>query len=441
MSPFRNRLKTPEEIELDRKQAEYVRCSKQLAEHESVFNALKTEIRVFERVYEEVLGHRIAILEELEWQLDGLLGKEADQDEPSPDIPSKDAFSYFHHRTDLLDDAEQGDDSPKKSFKTLYRDVAKTIHPDLASDDDDRIRRQELMAVANQAYAHGDRKTLEDILFDWEPVQKFESDLDIALALVKVIRDIARVQQEIHAIRRQTEELKSTDIYQFKQRVDESLSDGIDLLAEMAATVERDISRAQNRLSLLRGDDLPFTGVKGTPLETRIIRFPTSHSCGVLFERTKDSVDFRDWKRIGAARGAQEVFLDKAIRLDVKCGSDYDCSSLSTLQPNDIQALFLYDVTDSVLQYVTGLHGLEELYLSNTEISDRGLLQLTSLGALKRVYIYHTPISDVGLMYLARTHSLQSITCSGTNVTDEGLQRFRETTPKCKAVSFKWRYD
>lgn len=441
MTPFRNRLKTPEEIELEKKQVELAHYSRQLSERETAFNSLKTEIRVFERVYEEMLGHRIATLEELEWQLDGLLGKETAQEEQTPDKPMKDAFTYFHHRTDLLDESEPANDSALKTFKTLYRDVAKTIHPDLASDDSDRTRRQELMAVANQAYAHGDRKTLEDILLDWEPVQTFESGLDIALALVKVIRDIARVQQDIHAIKCQIEELKSTDIYHFKQRVDESLADGIDLLAEMAATVERDISRAQNRLSLLRGDDLQHTGVAGTPLETRIIRFPSSHSCGVLFERTKGSVDFRDWKRIGAARGAQEVFLDKAIRLDVKCGKDNDCSYLSTLESHDIQALFLYDVDDSIIPHIVGMHGLEELYLSNTELTDRGLLQLAPLKALKRVYIYHTPVTDVGLMYLAHALSLQSITCSGTNVTDNGLQRFRDFNPGCKAVSFKWRYD
>jgi len=68
----------------------------------------------------------------------------------------------------------------------LYRDVAKTIHPDLSPDEGERKRRQELMAIANKAYAEGDRKTLEDILYEWEPPRSYDSELDIALALVKV---------------------------------------------------------------------------------------------------------------------------------------------------------------------------------------------------------------------------------------------------------------
>lgn len=440
MTPFRTRLKTPEEVELEKKQAELVRLSQQLSGRETEFRALKTSIKVFERVYEEVLGHRISILEELEWQLSGLLGQQSTHEDPLNGKPEVDAFTYFHHRTDLLDETDSPPDTLHKSFKTLYRDVAKTIHPDLAPDEGERKRRQELMAIANHAYACGDRKTLEDILFDWEPAPSLETELDVALALIKVIRDIARVQQDIYAIACQTDELRSTDIYQFKQRVDESLADGVDLLAEMAATVERDIARAQNRLSLLRGDDINTCGAVA-PLETRIIRFPATLTSCTLFERTKDSVDYRDWKRIGAARGAHEVFLDKAIRLDVKGGAGQNISFLTELLHDDIQALFLYDVNDTVLPFISGLTGLEELYLSNTEISDRGLLQLSVLTSLQRLYLYHTPISDVGLMYLTRIHRLKGLTCSGTNVSDEGLQRFREMIPECKVVSFKWRYD
>lgn len=441
MPPFQHtHLKTPEEVELEKKNAELARFSTQLTEREARFNALKYEIRMFEQRYEELLGQHITTLEELEWQINGMLGVGGQPDEPVTARPASDAFTYFHHRTDLLDEGDLPQGSPVKSFKTLYRDVAKTIHPDLSPDEGERKRRQELMAIANKAYAEGDRKTLEDILYEWEPPRSCDPELDIALALVKVIREIARVQQDIYAMGCKIDELKTTDIYLFKLRVDEAQAEGIDLLAEMAIKVERDITRAQNRLSLLRGETVePVNGVT-SPLETRIIRFPDS-PCGVVFERTRGSVDFRDWKQLGTAHGTLELFLDKAIRLDVRGGGDGQCSFLATLQPDDIQALFLYEVGDAVLPSLSGLHGLEELYLSNTTISDRGLLQLGSLKSLQRLYLYHTPVSDMGLMYLSRVTKLKGLTCSGTEVTDEGLERFRGLAPGCKAVSFKWRYD
>lgn len=444
MSPFRTRLKTPEEIELDKKRVELQALKERCTALESAYSSLKTEIRIFEQAYEGALGGRIAILEDLEWQLNGLL----DSSEPVESVTStasSDAFAYFHHRTDLLDDENENDPDPKSppsNLKSLYRAVAKAIHPDLAPDEEQRLQRQELMAIANHAYEVGDRKVLEDIFYEWEekgsePV----SELDVALELVRVIREIARMQQNIHALGRQIEELQATDIYNFKIRVDESLADGLDLLAEMAAALDLDIVKAKNRLAVLRGD-IEFPDEPGrAPLETRIIRFPASVSCGTLFERSKSSVDFRDWHRIGPARGAKEVFLDKSVRLDVKCAPGSDPGFLDALQPEDLQALFLYDAEDSSLGYVTHLSGLEELYLSNSVVSDSGLRQLGTLRGLKRLYIYHTAISDFGLMNLMTLSGLKTLTCSGTSVSEDGLNRFRQLMPGCKVVNFKWRYD
>lgn len=443
MSPFRNSLKTPEEIELEKKRDELCRLKECCAARESEFSALKLEIRLFEQVYAETLGARIDLLEDLEWQLNGLLDN-GDAAESVASPASSDAFAYFHHRTDLLDDDSDVDPDPKsapRNLKSLYRAVAKSIHPDLAPDEDQRLRRQELMAIANHAYEVGDRKVLEDIFFDWEQGPEPVSELDVALELVRVIREIARMQQNIHALGCQIEELKATDIYNFKMRVDESLSDDIDLLVEMAATLDLDITKARNRLAVLRGDEAGAGDLSGTPLETRIIRFPLDQPSGTLYERSRSSLDFRDWHRFGTARGAKEVFLDKSVRLDVKCLPGGSLGFLDALQADDLQALFLYDAEDSVLSHLAHLSGLEELYLSNTKVSDNGLRKLNTLRNLKRLYIYHTGISDFGLLNLIQLAGLKTLTCSGTGATEEGLNRFRQLMPGCKVINFKWRYD
>jgi hypothetical protein len=260
------------------------------------------------------------------------------------------------------------------------------------------------------------------------------------MELVRVIRQIARVQQNIHALNRQIVDLKSTDIYIFKLRVDENLADGIDLLAEMAAAVDLNIAKTRRRLAVLRGESGVSDGHNATPLETRIIHFPTEYSCGMLYERSRGSVDFRDWQRLGSARGMREVFLDKEIRLDVKGRGETALRFLDTLQADDLQALFLYDVDNSALPNLAHLTGLQELYLSNTAVSDEGLRLLGNMRGLKRISIYHTDISDKGLLYLTRVSGLKWLTCSGTGITDEGLKRFRQALPGCKAVNFKWRH-
>lgn len=440
MSPFRNRLKTPEEIELGLKRCELANVQCQLAEQENVFFALRSEIRTFEQRYEQILGGRIGELEDLEWQLNGLLGR-GDEMPAGETIRSEENFSQFRHRTDLLDDdGEPERHAPQKSLKNLYREVAKAIHPDLAADEEERLRRQELMSVANHAYDVGDRKTLEDILCDWEQGPELISGMDVAMELVRVIRQIARARQNIHAALLQIEELKQTDIYRFKLRVDEAQADGIDLLAEMAATVDLDIIKIKNRLSLLRGDGHDAKEKGMPPLETRLIRFPPEQHCGSLYVRRAGSVDYRDWQRLGNARGVREIFLEQAVRLDVKGTTELETRFLESLQPDDLQALFLYDIDDSALKYLAHLSGLQELYLSNTTVSDQGLLQLMPLQGLRRLYIYHTAISDVGLYHLSGLSGLKWLTCSGTGITVSGMAKFRQMLSGCKAVSFEWKH-
>ena len=440
MTPFRNRLKTPEEIELEHKYQQLAGVKAELQRREQEYSRLKSEIRAFEQVYEDMLGARIQHLEDLEWQLMGLLG-ETKADSPAEPLKQAPSYTHFQHTTDLLDDDEAPQDAENLSLKSLYRGVAKAVHPDLASDESERFRRQELMALANEAYQAGNRQVLIDLLSEWEqaPVS-YGSEMDIALELVRVIRQLAAVQQNIHAVVRQTEELKQSDIYHFKLRVDDALIDGVELLADMAAAVDQDIARIRRRLSAARGESGEPAGEDSAPFETRIVRFPSGQNCGTLFVRKASSLDFRDWQRIGVARGAKEVFLDMSLRLDVKGDGDLDTSFLEELQPNDLQALFLYGCDDTVMGHILHLTGLQELYLSDAEITDQGLALLRPLSSLQRISIYHTAIGDRGLLNLAQMPGLKWLTCSGTAATEDGLILFRKAKPGCKTVNFKWRY-
>ncbi len=440
MTPFKNRLKTPEEIELEHKYQQLVLIKADLQQREQDYNSLKSEIRMFEQVYEDILGVRIQTLEDLEWQLNGLLGKTMEENSPES-LKQSPVYSHFCRSTDLLDDDDVPQDAANLSLKSLYRGVAKAVHPDLAADEVERLRRQELMALANEAYQIGNRQALIDLLSEWEqaPVS-YGSELDIALELVRVIRQLAAIQQNIHAIIRQTEELKQSDIFHFKLRVDEALTDGVDLLAEMAASVDLDIARIRRRLSAVRGEAGEATGEESVPFETRIVRFPPEKNCGTLYVRKAASVDFRDWQRIGIARGAKEIFLDTSLRLDVNAGICLDADFMGDLHPDDLQSLFLYGCDDTIIRHIVHLTGLQELYLSDTRISDQGVALLRPLESLERISIYHTAIGDNGIMNLAHMRGLKWLTCSGTNATEAGFTLFRKAMPGCKTVNFKWRY-
>ncbi len=436
-------MKSPEEIELAKKRQELAGLLEDQARAERDLAAVKAEIRLFERTYEQMLGARITELEQLEWQISGLLG----------DTAGEEHHKYYHtadngsaarpigSATSLLDD--DPDTTPmveEKSLKALYREVAKTIHPDLALDDNERCRRQELMAVANQAYQEGDRISLQRLLREWQLGPESAAGLDIGAELIRLIRRLAHVRQTIHELRDRLAELLASDIYRFKQRVDDALAEGIDLLAEMAATVDLDLAKARKRLAMLHGEPEPPEERPTPALETRIVRFPADQSYGTLYLRPAGSVDYRDWQKLGAARGAREIGLDKALRLDVRGDGGAGMAFLKTLKKNDLQALFLYEIGDNALERLCRLSGLQELYLSNTTVSDDGLRHLACLTGLRRLYLYHTEITDAGLANLLPLRGLKWLTFSGTRVTEEGLTSLRKSLPECKVVTFKWRY-
>lgn len=435
---------TPEEIELNQKRKILAELLEEQSHHERELATIKSEIRLFERAYEQVLGGRIAELEQLEWQISGLLGTGERTEEHHKYFHTATGSSAMPAGTTLLDDdPETTTIVEEKSLKALYREVAKTIHPDLARDDDELLRRQELMAVANLAYQEGDRSRLQKILKEWQLGPETTKGEDIGAELIRLIRRIAQTRQNIRDLIERIEELRTSDIYCFRQRVDEGLTDGIDYLAEMAATVDLDIAKARKRLAQLQGQPEPVEERQAPALETRIIRFPAEAPCGTLYLRAISSVDYRDWQKLGPARGAREIPLDKGVRLDVRGDGDGSGAMefIGQLQPDDLQALFLYDVGNEALTWLSRLSGLQELYLSNTSVTDEGLKELACLTGLRRLYIYHTEITDDGLENLCALKGLRWLTLSGTQTTDEGLAAFRTAMPSCKVITFKWRYE
>ena len=209
----------------------------------------------------------------------------------------------------------------------------------------------------------------------------------------------------------------------------------------MAATVDLDLAKARKRLALLKGEPEAVDERQTPQLETRLVRFPSDQSYGTLYLRPIKSVDYRDWQKLGTARGVREIPLEMALRLDVRGDGPAGLSFLESLGKNDLQALFLYEVSDEALERLCKLSGLQELYLSNTAVSDAGLKHLACLTGLRRLYLYHSEITDDGLVNLLPLKGLKWLTFSGTKVTETGLAALRKAMPGCKVVTFKWRYE
>lgn len=242
---------TPEEQELARKLEEQTALEADLADRELRSANLRAELGAFERQYLHFVGSRYAELDELKAQISERLAGE----QPGNDRAAQAAREARARADETKTVAgEKSEQEPRKfeaspELKRLYRDVARRIHPDLTSDRDDRSRRQQLMADANQAYEHGDEARLEKILTAYEHSPEAFRGEGPGAELVRVIRRVSQVRGRLAEMEAELQGLLRSDLYQLKIRVDEAESSGHNVLQDMIAKVDEQIDLAKKRLA------------------------------------------------------------------------------------------------------------------------------------------------------------------------------------------------
>lgn len=215
---------TPEQEELERKKAELAELGTELVEKELSLATFQAELNSFENEYMRVIGTRYTELDRIEAQINEYMAlQESNQDfKPSPEL------------------------------KKLYREVAKKIHPDLTTDDEERQRRQKLMAEANQAYENGDIEQLQAILQDWESSPESLTGEGISFDLIRIIRQIAQGRERLKIIQTEIQLLEQTELGQLRKKILQAKENGQDLLADMANELDEQINNLKEKLEQLK---------------------------------------------------------------------------------------------------------------------------------------------------------------------------------------------
>ena len=138
------------------------------------------------------------------------------------------------------------------AVRRLFREVAKTIHPDLARDDLARDRRHTLMIEANRAYALGDEERLRRILHAWENSPEAVQGDDAEAERTRLARRISQMEDELDGWARDLAELQDSPLWKLKVMVDDAAARGKDLVADMVRRLKRDIMAARNRLDAMQ---------------------------------------------------------------------------------------------------------------------------------------------------------------------------------------------
>lgn len=240
----------PEEEELQSKRQELGDLEKLLIERELQLVSLRRELAAFERLYTEKVGVRYAELDELEAQIAQLVAERDPSDVEAQKV-AKDARARAEEsQAGVTGIVVKGAvrSSPSSSLKSLYREVARRIHPDLAVDEVDRARRQGLMADANRAYENGDEARLRAILEKYESSPESVIGEGAGADLVRVIRKLAQVKRRLSEIDTDVKGIMESDLFELKKKVHEGKVQGRDVLNEMVSSVN---SRIDDRREVL----------------------------------------------------------------------------------------------------------------------------------------------------------------------------------------------
>jgi hypothetical protein len=245
------RQQTPEEVELLHKREELAAVRAELAERELELADLRAQLKSFEGRYLREVGVLYAELDEWEARI-AELGAALNAAPAAQEHAEK-----ARKRADKTHEATHGEASHAKDFqpsadlRSLFRDIAKRIHPDFAKDDADRQRRTRLMAEANEAYSRGDAEALQRILDDYRESSESVDGEGIGAELIRIIRQIHQARKNIAKIDQELTKLRASEMVQLKHKVEVAEREGRDMLAELAAVLSGQISQKRREHEVL----------------------------------------------------------------------------------------------------------------------------------------------------------------------------------------------
>ncbi len=241
------RRPTSEDLELVHRRRELAALRTALAERESRLATLRNQLNAFEGRYIRQVGV-------LYVQLDEWHDRLAELKNPTPhpiDFSSRpeSALSADGAERPASEPADATPPkpstlNPKPSIKSLFREVAKRIHPDHARDALDERHRTQLMAQANAALLRGDAALLHRMLHSHDlPVEA--ADTRTELAQTRAL--IQHLLQDLISLEAEFEALHNSEMADLQRRTAEAAAKGNDLLAELAARVKGQIGIAMSR--------------------------------------------------------------------------------------------------------------------------------------------------------------------------------------------------
>lgn len=132
----------------------------------------------------------------------------------------------------------------RQELRTLYLSLARLCHPDLAGDDDERVRRQELMLRINDAWHAQSLEALRGIEQDRIGLLGWRALTSWAERVLWARRECVRLDQQVIALTERLQALRASDT--FPLWFNPTLGNSV--ISQRAVSLRIDIASARHRL-------------------------------------------------------------------------------------------------------------------------------------------------------------------------------------------------
>jgi len=247
------RAQTPEEAELARKRGELAAVREALAARERELDHLRDQLFSFEGRYIRQVGVLYRQLEEWEERIAELLVSRESPEDRAEKVHKAQEEAIAAEIDAMVAESENAasqDAGPALDLKALFRELAKRIHPDFATDHHDERHRTRLMAQANEALRREDAAALQRMLNGHDPSIDLSNPAAVKAELKRVKKLIREVQQDTASATAEMEALAHSEMAKLRDSTTAAALHGRDLLAELAARVKGRIGMAMRRFEM-----------------------------------------------------------------------------------------------------------------------------------------------------------------------------------------------
>lgn len=254
--------RTPEEAHLAEQERLLAELTEQLATKEAEYATVGVEFARFRAAYLARFAPLYAELDQVEAEIARLLAdrphatsskrRAARSRAAAAEARARESAEAAEEAAGAAEEPSTEVREPDPALRSLYREAAKRLHPDLAEDDEERARRTRLMAAVNQAYAEGDAAAIQRILEGEAARPEDVAGDGLPARLARVMLKIARVRARFTELVELHSALESDPMWELFATVRDAAARGEDPLAPVERDLRLRMQAARDRLADLR---------------------------------------------------------------------------------------------------------------------------------------------------------------------------------------------